>query len=106
MLKKIACLIPSLQPGGMERVMSELLSYFATLEGVEVHLVMFGMNRDIFYEIPANIMVHKPNFVFNNSKRLRHTIKTMGYIRTEIKKINPDTILSYGELWNNLVLLS
>lgn len=106
MLKKVACLIPSLQPGGMERVMSELLSYFATLDDVEIHLVMFGMNRDIFYQIPSNVIVHKPQFEFDNSKRLRHTVKTMRYIRSEIKEINPDTILSYGELWNNLVLLS
>jgi GalNAc-alpha-(1->4)-GalNAc-alpha-(1->3)-diNAcBac-PP-undecaprenol alpha-1,4-N-acetyl-D-galactosaminyltransferase len=106
MLRKIACLIPSLQPGGMERVMSELLSYFATLDGVEVHLVMFGMNRDIFYDVPSNIIIHTPDFLFDNSKRMRDTLKTMGYIRSEIKKIDPDTVLSYGELWNNLVLLS
>lgn len=30
----------------------------------------------------------------------------MFFIRDTIKKINPDSVLSFGEMWNNLVLLS
>ncbi|WP_279113939.1 glycosyltransferase, partial [Butyricimonas virosa] len=38
--------------------------------------------------------------------RMVYTIKTMYYLREEIKKIHPVSILSFGEIFNNLVLLS
>ena len=101
---KICLAIPSLQAGGMERVMSEIAWDFARRENVELHLIMFGRNRDVFYPIPDNMIIHKPDFEFND-KRL-YTIKTIFYIRKEIKKINPDKILSFGEIWNSFVLLS
>jgi GalNAc-alpha-(1->4)-GalNAc-alpha-(1->3)-diNAcBac-PP-undecaprenol alpha-1,4-N-acetyl-D-galactosaminyltransferase len=73
---------------------------------VEIHLVLFGIDRDVFYEIPPSVIIHKPNFEFDNTKRSWHTLKTIYFIRKTIKKINPNTILSYGEYWNSLVLLA
>ncbi len=103
---RICLAIPSLQPGGMERVMSEIAWDFSKREKVELHLLMFGRERDVFYDIPENMTVHKPDFKFNNSLRTLSTLRTIGYIRKEIKKINPDSVLSFGNYWNNLVLLS
>lgn len=103
---KICLAIPSLQAGGMERVMSEIAWDFARRENVELHLIMFGRNRDVFYPIPDNMIIHKPDFEFNDNLRTLYTIKTIFYIRKEIKKINPNKILSFGNYWNNLVLLS
>ena len=104
--KKVICLvIPSLQPGGMERVMAELANYFTRKE-VVIHLILYGIKRDIFYPISSEILVHRPLFAFNNNRRLISTLKTMFYLRSKIKKIHPDTILSFGEYWNSLVLLS
>ena len=104
--KTIAFLIPSLQPGGMERVLSEIIEFCSRKPEVELHLVLFGIKREIFYEIPKSILIYKPDFEFDNTKRSWHTLKTIYFIRKTIKKINPNTILSYGELWNNLVLLA
>jgi GalNAc-alpha-(1->4)-GalNAc-alpha-(1->3)-diNAcBac-PP-undecaprenol alpha-1,4-N-acetyl-D-galactosaminyltransferase len=73
---------------------------------VEIHLVLFGIDRDVFYEIPPSVIIHKPNFEFDNTKRSWHALKTIYFIRKTIKKINPNTILSYGEYWNSLVLLA
>lgn len=42
--RKICLIIPTLQPGGMERVMSELANYFSTREDLEVHLLLYGKN--------------------------------------------------------------
>ena len=103
---RICLAIPSLQPGGMERVMSEIAWDFSKRENVELHLLMFGRERDVFYDIPENMTVHKPEFKFNNSLRTLSTLRTIGYIRKEIKKIKPDSVLSFGNYWNNLVLLS
>jgi GalNAc-alpha-(1->4)-GalNAc-alpha-(1->3)-diNAcBac-PP-undecaprenol alpha-1,4-N-acetyl-D-galactosaminyltransferase len=105
-LKRICLAIPSLQSGGMERVMSELATYFCSKEKFEVHLVLYGLTREVFYNIPDNLIVHKPSFEFDNSKRTWNTLKTLWFLRHKIKKIHPDTVLSLGELWNNFVLLA
>lgn len=99
-------LIPSLQAGGMERVMSELAWSFSAREDVELHLVLYGISREIFYPIPENIAVHKPRFKFSNALRFFSTLRTLCFLRRTIKGIRPRTVLSFGEYWNNLVLLS
>lgn len=103
---KLAFLIPNLQPGGMERVMSELLQYFSKNTRCELHLVMYGIQGKIFYKIPHNILIHQPTFKFDNNKRLWHTVKTFFFLRKTIKQINPHSILSFGEYWNNFVLIA
>lgn len=106
MKKELCFAIHSLQAGGMERVMSELLKYFAAKENYRLHLILYGITRDIFYPIPENIIIYRPDFPFDNSKRLVSTIKTLAFLRITIKKINPVSVLSFGEMWNNMVLLS
>ncbi len=62
--------------------------------------------RDIFYDIPNSVNVYRPSFTFNNKYRFIHTLRTIVFLRKKIKKLNPPVILSFGELWNNMVLLS
>lgn len=102
----ICFVIHSLQPGGMERVFSILLNDFVSREGVKVDLILYGIKRDIFYNINPSIQVHLPGFPFDPSRRGLSTFKTIFFLRKKIKAINPDAVLSFGELWNNLVLLS
>ena len=104
--KSICFVIHSLQAGGMERVMSELINYFVSKNEYEVHLVLYGINRELFYTISNDVIIHKPEFEFDNSKRFYSTLKTICFLRKEIKKINPLSVLSFGERWNNMVLLS
>jgi GalNAc-alpha-(1->4)-GalNAc-alpha-(1->3)-diNAcBac-PP-undecaprenol alpha-1,4-N-acetyl-D-galactosaminyltransferase len=104
--RKLCLIIPSLQAGGMERVMSELAGYFATKENLETHLVLYGKSREIFFSVPDNIIIHKPEFRFNNNLRFLFTLKTIFFLRKTIKQINPESILSFGELWNSFVLLA
>jgi len=104
--KNICFVIHSLQAGGMERVMSELVNYFAATEKYTVHLVLYGIKREVFYEVSKRVLIHKPSFEFDNSKRLFHTVKTIAFLRKTIRAINPISVLSFGETWNNMVLLS
>lgn len=90
----------------MERVMSELAGFFCKQEGLEMHLVLYGLKRDVFYPIPENLTVHRPDFAFNNRKRLWSTLKTLGFLRSKIRSLRPDSILSFGEYWNSFVLLA
>lgn len=103
---KIACVIHSLSIGGMERVMTLLVNDFATRENVQVHLILIGRKRNIEYLLDKNVVIHKPNFKFDNRNRNWFTIKTIFFLRNTIKRLKPDTLLSFGELWNNLVILS
>ncbi len=103
---RLVLLIPSLQPGGMERVMSQLADYFCRQPELEVHLVLYGLKRDVFYQVPENLKVYKPRFIFKNERRLWYTLKTMKFVRKQMRNINPEAILSFGEYWNNFALLS
>ena len=103
---KICLVIHALSAGGMERVMSQLAFNFSKKENVEIHMVLYGIKREIFYPIPGSIIVHKPGFEFSNSRRQWHTFRTLLFLRRTFKSIKPDSILSFGELWNNLVLLA
>jgi GalNAc-alpha-(1->4)-GalNAc-alpha-(1->3)-diNAcBac-PP-undecaprenol alpha-1,4-N-acetyl-D-galactosaminyltransferase len=104
-IKKIALVIPSLNAGGMERVMSELANYFSKMESIEVHLIILGKNKK-FYDIGNRVVVHEPVFYFDNKYRLYHTLKTIAFLRSKIKEIKPYSMLSFGEMYNSFVLLS
>lgn len=98
--------IPSLHAGGMERVMSELAGSFCNNTGLEVYLVLYGKAPEIFYALPENLIVRKPDTKFNDSFRFFNTISRLLYLRKTIKNINPDSVLSFGEYWNSFVLLA
>lgn len=105
--KKVICLlIPTLQSGGMERVMSELAGYFTSKNSVSVNLILYGKCREVFYDIPESVHIHQPDWLFNDNKRAFHTLKTLLYVRKKVSEIAPDVVLSFGEYWNSFVLLS
>ena len=86
--------------------MSLLANHFAEKSHTEVHLVLIGIKREISYPLDESVIVHRPGFEFSNRRRTFDTLRTMAFIRSEVKTIDPDTILSFGEMWNNMVLLS
>lgn len=105
--KTIAFVIPTMNSGGMERVMSEIVTYVSKISEVECHLIIYGKSSaEDFYRIPSQVYIYRPNFKFNDSRRLYSTFKTSYFLRSTIKRIKPDTLLSFGEYWNNFVLLS
>jgi GalNAc-alpha-(1->4)-GalNAc-alpha-(1->3)-diNAcBac-PP-undecaprenol alpha-1,4-N-acetyl-D-galactosaminyltransferase len=104
--KKVCLIIPSLQAGGMERVMSLLANYFSKTDAIECSLILYGLKRDIFYSIDSRITIYRPPFSFNKSHRLWNSVKTLFFLRKTVRQIGPDTVLSFGEIWNNLVLIS
>ncbi|OQX78462.1 MAG: hypothetical protein B6D61_05425 [Bacteroidetes bacterium 4484_249] len=57
--KTICLVIPSLQAGGMERVMSELANYFVQKKQTDVHLVLYGKEPNIFYLTRKNLTFHR-----------------------------------------------
>ena len=105
-MKKICLIIHSLGIGGMERVMAQLANNFAVRPGIQVDIILIGRSRRISYPLSADVKVHKPPFTFADSRRQMDTVRTGYFLRKEVKKIDPDVVLSFGEIWNNLVLLA
>ena len=104
---RIICLvIPSLQPGGMERVMSELAKYFCYKTDNQVHLILYGKIPEVFYLVPSQVHLHKPLALFNSRFRLFSTIGRLYFLRNAVRRIKPESILSFGEYWNSFVLLA
>ncbi|WP_339816142.1 glycosyltransferase [uncultured Imperialibacter sp.] len=105
-VRRICLVIHSLQAGGMERVMTELANYFGKEESVSVDLVLYGVDREVFYPVPPNVQLHVPPFAFNNKFRAASTIRTLFFLRSKVKKLAPCAVLSFGELWNSFVLIA
>ena len=102
---KICLVIPSLLAGGMERVISELANYISRDADIEVHLVVLT-KTDIFYDISNGVIIHRPTYVFNKKNRIYNQVRTLLFLRQILRKINPVSILSYGETYNSFVLLA
>lgn len=105
-VNNICFVVPSLQTGGMERVVSELLFQFSKDKSLKLYLILYGKNRKIFYDLPKSVQFYMPSFEFNNKKRIYSSIRTLFYLRKQVKIINPDIVVSFGEYWNNFVLIS
>lgn len=105
-MKKLCLIVPDLNKGGMERVMSELANFFSSKTDTNVTIILLTNDEGIFYKISDTVSIYKPRFVFNNKIRVLSTIRTLFFLRSTIIKINPDAILSFGEFYNSFVLLS
>lgn len=103
---RLAFLIPSMSSGGMERAMCQIINYIVDKKNDEVHLVLYGKSSNIFYSISPKVIIHHHNFKYSDRYRKIYTIKTIYWLRKEIKLINPHSILSFGEIWNNLVMIA
>lgn len=104
--RTICLVIPTLQAGGMERVMSELAGYFASAKKINLHIIIYGKKREVFYKLPDSITMHQPLWPFINKYRLYYTVKTLLYLRRTVKEVDPNSIISFGEYWNSFVLLA
>lgn len=103
--KRTICLIiHGLPVGGMEKVMALLANYFANKPQQSVHILLYGNSRNTFYVLNDKIAIHTPGYNYTEQKRIIYIIRTLQFIRKTVRKIKPDTILSFGEFWNNFVL--
>lgn len=104
--KRIAFVTPSLNFGGRERVLTLLINYFVEKGEVEVHVILYGKNREIFFDLDKGATIHKPDFEFKKYSETFSTIKTLLFLRKSIKRLNIDIVVSFEEIWNRFVLLS
>lgn len=91
--------------GGMERVMSQLASYFVKGSDYKVYLIVLTKQQK-FYSIPGNVTVIEPEFNHRDNSRLVFTVRIMKFLRRVVKSLKPDYVLSFGGKYNGFVILS
>lgn len=102
---KITLVIPTLQQGGAERVMSELANNLTGL-GHEVHLCLLAKSQD-FYVVESRVVIHRLGFENKGT-----ILKALSEVRTFIKlrrlliQERPDVVLSFMDKFNIFTILA
>lgn len=104
--KRICIISPSLQIGGIERQLTILASHFVK-RGHEVHFVAARAGQH-FYELNPLVKFVEPSFVHTGraSTKLWSYYKTIVFLRKQIKRIKPDTIMVFGDIINPIALIA
>lgn len=100
--KKICFVIPTLQMGGMERVASLLANYSVT-NGHYVYIICL-IDKNSSYHLDENISVFAPDFEYK--KGVINKLKVLFYLLSCLKKIKPNAVLSFSEVFNPLSIIS
>ena len=101
------CLVsPSLKVGGIERALVVLANDFVA-RGLKVSFVSC-LAGGHFYQLDERITLIEPKFRRSASKlnKLVFYPRMLGFIRKEVRKINPDVVLAFGDWFSPLVLLA
>ena len=102
---KITLILPSVDAGGLERVITELAHYFAGKGGLHVVIVSLSKGR-IFYPLPEGISTYMPSFSSKRLLRLLFLARLFFWLRGRIRSVEPDILLCFGGKFNSFVLLS
>ena len=105
--ERIVLIISSLRNGGSERVMSELANYWSRNPLLEIYLILLT-NQKQYYRIDprVHIITPKHNYKKNFISKSIFKYRTLFFIRSSCLKIQPTSILSFNERYNNIVLLA
>lgn len=66
------------------------------------------LSGDHFYNLPASISVHEPKFKRTSSSlnKLVYYPRLLSFVRKEVKRINPDQVLVFGDWFSPITLLA
>lgn len=104
-MNRIVLVTADLSPGGAERVISTLANNFAQMPDLEVHLVCLIQGK-LFYSLDSKVSLHLPNFNYEFYPRYIAYIKVYFYLRHKLKKVKPQSYLSFGGRYNSLCILA
>ena len=102
---KIVLILPSLSSGGLEKVITELAWYFSRQKNIQVYLISLSRG-EFFYHLPQNIEKLMPQFSLKEMLRPFFLIRLFFWLRRKVRKIKPDSLLSFGGKFNSFVILS
>jgi glycosyltransferase involved in cell wall biosynthesis len=100
---KIMFVVPSLKAGGLERVASELSSFWSKNQQANVELVTFD-SKPSFYSLADGVRLHQSPPVADKLGGWKKAVVLYRWLPKVAQKISPDVILSFGEGINAFVL--
>jgi len=104
--RKICIVSPSLQVGGIERMLTLIANYFFK-RGLEVTFISC-LNKDKFYQLESGIDLIEPPFERTSRpiNKVLYYVRLVFFLRRQVLKANPEAVLSFGEWFNPVVLLA
>lgn len=103
-MKNICFICPSLHQGGLENAVMVMSNEMAR-RGHQVSIICV-YNNPIFYQLDKRIKIISPKYKRKDFSTPVYYLKSIFYLRKEIKKIKPDVIVSYGDFLNPISLLA
>ncbi len=104
-MKKIVIVSPSLKVGGIERALTVLANYFSEKGHHVIFISCLGGER--FYTLNKEIEIKEPKLQNKGGlSKFFFYVTMIFFIREEVKKFKPNVVLSFGDWFNPLVLLS
>lgn len=85
---------------------SLLANYFVLQKKLETHIVIYGIHKEIEFKLHPRIQIHHVSSSAKHRPRPIVALQRMRFIRRTVHNLKPDALLSFGELWNNFVLIS
>lgn len=101
----IVFILPSFSAGGLERVASTLINYFAGKDTMHIAVITFSSD-EIFYPLPDNVNIYRPDFNYKKYGRLRFTSKLFFFLRKQLKVLQPNYIVSFSGRYNSFNLIA
>lgn len=103
-MNKICFICPSLHQGGLENAVTVMANEMAR-RGHEVNVICF-YNNPVFYELNDSIKIILPSYERRHYSTITYYLKAIHYIRTQIRSLQPDIIVSYGDYINPLAIIA
>lgn len=101
---KICFVSAGLAGGGMERSLTNIANY-AAVQGYDVTILNL-FKTDVFFNLHPAITLIWPDIDRTSTHRLLYAARLIPYIRKQLKRLNPDTVLSFGEWFNAYVIIA
>lgn len=102
--KRILVINNGLAGGGIERASSSLANYFFD-SGFDIEVLALYQDKIVF-QLRDGISFVEPEFSRKNNGRVSFIFKMIKFIRREVKRYNPDTILAFSEWTNPYVIMA
>lgn len=104
MPKSICFVGGGLAGGGQERALTNLANEFAE-RGYSITII-FLFKTEIFFTLHPSIKVKWPTIDRKDNNKFIYAFKLIPFIRKSILKVNPDTVVSFGDWFNAYVLMA
>lgn len=88
----------------MERVASSLANELSRDSNLRIYLITLT-NQPRFFQLEKNVNIIQPNTT-KNQNFIIHSIKTIIFLRKTIQIYKPKSVLSFGDRYNSIVILS